>query len=259
MTRVGRRAATLILLLFGLTARGAAVPANPFATSGVVEGFFGPVYSFEARRSLFRFTAQAGMNAWIYAPKDDPLHREEWREPYPPAHLAHFAELVQLGRGIGVRFIYAIAPGLSFDPSTDDQALLHAKLATLFAVGVRDFCVFFDDVFGAPFAIDPDVQVAITTGVHDFLRARDPTTTLCFISHFYEGTVAELQGIGRASASFIPGRAPRPPTRPTAGSRRTCPSSGPVRASSPIASRSRRRRGSETGSIDPSSSGTTIR
>jgi hyaluronoglucosaminidase len=167
--------------------------ANDFATSGVIEGFFGPVYSFEARRHLFEFTARAGLNTYIYAPKNDPFHRDRWRDPYPPEHLAHFQDMAALGADIGVRFVFAIAPGLSYDPQSNDIDLLTDKLTSLFNVGVRDFCVLFDDVFGSTTGPDPDLQADVVTAVFAFLQALDPDTSLCFISHFYEGTVEQLQ------------------------------------------------------------------
>src|SRR5512132_1013006 len=94
--------------------------SNSFATSGVIEGFFGPPYSFEQRRALFLFTARAGLNTYIYAPKEDPFHRGRWRDPYPAEYLAHFQELATLGADAGVRFVYAIAPGLDYDPAAGD-------------------------------------------------------------------------------------------------------------------------------------------
>ncbi len=165
---------------------------NDFRTSGIVEGFFGPLYSFAQRRALFLFTARAGLNTYIYAPKEDAFHRARWREPYPADYLAHFGELATLGADAGVRFVYAIAPGLDFDPGAGDLAVLVQKLETIRGAGVRDFCVLFDDVFGADAGADPEVQADIVIGVLTALRTSDPSTSLCFISQFYEGTAEQL-------------------------------------------------------------------
>jgi len=181
---------------------------NGFAWSGIVEGFYGPVYSFEARRALFAFVARAGMDTWMYAPKEDPFHRERWREPYPAEHLAHFGELASLGAEIGVRFVFAISPGLTYDPTTGDLERLQTKLTSLLDVGVRDFCLLFDDVIGATHALDPEVQVDAVLGVLEHLRARDPATTLCFISHYYEGRAEELMADATPSHAFYRGAAP---------------------------------------------------
>jgi hyaluronoglucosaminidase len=196
----------LATLLVGFTVpqRFEALP-NAFPTSGVVEGFFGPLYSFAQRRELFLFTARAGLNTYIYAPKGDDFHRARWREPYPADHLAHFQELAALGANAGVRFVYAIAPGLDFDPDAGDLAVLVQKLESIRAVGVRDFCVFFDDVFGADAGADPEVQADIVIGVFTALRAADPATSLCFISQFYEGTAEQLATDSSRLAILYPG------------------------------------------------------
>lgn len=177
---------------------------NEFRASGVVEGFFGPPYSFEQRRALFLFTARAGLNTYIYAPKEDPFHRDRWRDPYPAEYLAHFQELATLGADAGVRFVYAIAPGLDYDPAAGDLAVLVQKLDTIRATGVRDFCVLFDDVFGAGAGADPEVQADTVIGVFNALRASDPSTSLCFISQFYEGTAEQLATDSSRLGSLYP-------------------------------------------------------
>lgn len=169
---------------------------EPVRLRGVVEGFFGSPYTFDQRLDLFRFLATAGMNAYVYAPKDDDLHRESWRDPYPREFLDHFAELARTGDEIGVRFFYALAPGLSFDPAEGDTERVYAKLLSLLEVGVRDFCLFFDDIARDRPGADPDVQVDLVNGTLDFLRSRNPRATLSFISNFYAGTAEEMANDG---------------------------------------------------------------
>lgn len=52
---------------------------------GVVEGFYGPVWSPADRLGVLGAIAAADANAYLWAPKNDPWHRERWREPFPPA------------------------------------------------------------------------------------------------------------------------------------------------------------------------------
>lgn len=61
---------------------------------------------------MIRFCGGQGLNAYIYAPKDDPYHRARWREPYPEEKLSKLASLSKLAKTQGVRFIFAISPGL---------------------------------------------------------------------------------------------------------------------------------------------------
>ena len=46
---------------------------------GVIEGFYGTAWTHEYRKDLFAFMGENKMNAYIYAPKDDPKHRAQWR------------------------------------------------------------------------------------------------------------------------------------------------------------------------------------
>ncbi|MBQ1511015.1 MAG: beta-N-acetylglucosaminidase domain-containing protein [Selenomonadaceae bacterium] len=38
---------------------------------------------------------EQGLNAYIYAPKNDPYHKDRWREPYPKKEQKKLKELVQ--------------------------------------------------------------------------------------------------------------------------------------------------------------------
>jgi hypothetical protein len=113
----------------------------------VIEGFYGPPWSFQDRVDMLRFMGRVGMNVYFYGPKDDPFHRERWRDPYPADQIARVGELVRIGRENGVDVWFAISPGLSMTYSdTADYRLLLAKLDAVAAVGVRHVAFFVDDV-----------------------------------------------------------------------------------------------------------------
>ncbi|MPV36642.1 hypothetical protein GB881_06155 [Georgenia subflava] len=117
------------------------------AWRGTVEGFYGPPWSHEERLDHLRFAGRRKLNSYVYAPKDDPYHRQAWREPYPADELARLAELVEVARENRVRLVYALAPGLSMRFSGDaDNERLHAKAAQLWDIGVRDIALLFDDI-----------------------------------------------------------------------------------------------------------------
>lgn len=114
---------------------------------GLVEGFYGPPWSHRARLDYLAFAADIGLNVYVYAPKDDPYHRDRWREPYPAEELTRLAELATTARELGIRFVFTISPALSMRFTDDaEHAALLAKAAQLFDVGVRSFGLLFDDV-----------------------------------------------------------------------------------------------------------------
>jgi hyaluronoglucosaminidase len=129
---------------------------TPFRHRGVVEGFYGRPWAHEDRLWWIGRLGAWGMNRFVVAPKDDPLQRERWREPYPADALREFGQLVEAGSRCGVEVGFAVSPGLSIRYSSpeDRRALVH-KLEAFRALGSRFFCLALDDV---PFQLahEPD-------------------------------------------------------------------------------------------------------
>ena len=180
-----------------------------FRHRGVIEGFYGTPYDFATRARVIRFIGERGMNAYVYAPKNDPLHRDEWREPYPDEQLAEFGELARIGRDAGVRFYFAIAPGITYDAADpDDFARLAGKLRAVYERGVTGFALLFDDLLDpASTALDPDLQAGLTARVAELVASFGPDVDLWFIGHVYTGTAGEL----RANTGPFAGLSPLPP------------------------------------------------
>lgn len=118
------------------------------AWRGVVEGFYGTPWSHEARLSQFDFYGRHKMNVYIYGPKDDPYHREHWRTPYPEAEGQLIKELADSAHRCGVKFYWAIHPGLDIKWTDADRDALLNKFEQMYKLGVRAFAVFFDDISG---------------------------------------------------------------------------------------------------------------
>ena len=121
--------------------------AEPIPIRGVVEGFYGTPWTQENRIDMINFCNSHGLNAYIYAPKDDPYHRAKWREPYPSDKLNELAKLIKSANDNNVKFIFAVSPGLdlNYSSAADLEAMIQ-KLTTIYNLGVRDFAIFFDDI-----------------------------------------------------------------------------------------------------------------
>ncbi len=167
---------------------------NPFIC-GVVEGFYGRPWSEAQRRKLFAWMKSWGMNTYLYAPKDDLKHRLLWRELYSEREAGELKDLIRECRGKGLRFIYAIAPGLDLSyASTRDMARLCRKADHLIELGCRDFTLAFDDVEPAlskedakTFATLADAQSEsdVTNGFLKHVRGQIPDASLCFCPTYY--------------------------------------------------------------------------
>ncbi|MPQ43498.1 beta-N-acetylglucosaminidase domain-containing protein [Clostridium tarantellae] len=116
----------------------------------VVEGFYGEPWTQEERLDQLNMYGEFKMNAYIYAPKSDPYHREKWREPYPASELDRMKELINTANKNKVDFVFAISPGLDIrfegeEGEADFKALLN-KAETLYDMGVRRFSILWDDI-----------------------------------------------------------------------------------------------------------------
>ena len=137
----------LLLLALAMFIGGGAAEAVPIPLRGVVEGFYGTPWTFEDRADILDFCRQNNLNSYIYAPKDDPYHRDKWRKPYPADKLKELRQLVAVANKNRIRFIFAVSPGLDLNYKSDeDFRLLIRKLDTMYNIGVRDFAIFFDDL-----------------------------------------------------------------------------------------------------------------
>ena len=116
---------------------------------GVVEGFYGNPWSHKDRLRQFDFYGKNKLNVYIYGPKDDPYHRHQWREPYPEKEAQLISELAKAAAANKVNFVWAMHPGGDIQWTEADLNSSVQKLEWMYALGVRAFAIFFDDIFGA--------------------------------------------------------------------------------------------------------------
>lgn len=166
-------------------------PDVPFR--GTVEGFYGTPWSHEARKSQLEFYGRNKMNVYIYGPKDDPWHRDKWREPYPEAEANRIAELLEVAKKNGVNFYWAIHPGVDIKWNDEDRDKLMAKLEVMYTLGVRSFAVFFDDIWGE--GAKADKQAALLNYIDDnFVQVKKDVAPLILCPTEYNKGWANEQG-----------------------------------------------------------------
>ena len=166
-------------------------PDVPFR--GTVEGFYGTPWSHEARKSQLEFYGRNKMNVYIYGPKDDPWHRDKWREAYPEAEANRIAELVNVAKANGVNFYWAIHPGVDIKWNDEDRDFLMKKLEIMYNLGVRSFAVFFDDIWGE--GAKADKQAALLNYIDDnFVQVKKDVAPLILCPTEYNKGWANEQG-----------------------------------------------------------------
>jgi hypothetical protein len=158
-----------------------------FKLRGIVESFDGPPWPHRDRLDLLRLMGRTRMNRYGYAPKDDPLTGQRWRESYTGPELERFQVLLRAAEDNFVELIYGIRLGSSITySSAEDLAALRHKLDNLAALGVRHFALFFEDAAAAePQAEDrahfsslAAAHAHLLNRVHAHLRRVWPNSTL---------------------------------------------------------------------------------
>ena len=171
---------------------------------GTIEGFYGSPWTTAERLDQLAFYGRFKLNTYVYAPKDDPYHRDQWRDPYPPDRLADLSTLIDTAAANHVRFTFAVSPGVSVcygDPA--DRAALVAKLDALYAQGVRSFSIALDDIDHTRWNCESDAAVygAPSTGAaawaqvdllnavqREFIASRPDARPLQMVPTEYRGT-----------------------------------------------------------------------
>lgn len=155
---------------------------------GVIEGFFGRPWGWEARAHAVRFLAPRGYRFFLYAPKADAFLRRRWQEPHPEAELEAIARLADQCRDAGVRFGIGLTPfELHLTPQGDWRGALRSKLDTFAGIGVDDLAILFDDMRG-----DVEGLAETQAEIVDFAASRGlASRLLCCPSYYSDDPVLD--------------------------------------------------------------------
>lgn len=168
----------------------------------VVEGFYGTPWTQEERLDQFKMYGENKMNAYIYAPKSDPYHRELWREAYPASELDRMQELIHTADANKVDFVFAISPGLDIrfegengenteEAEADFQALIN-KAQTLYDMGVRRFSILWDDIENNEGAKQAEILNRFN---EEFVKTRDGVKSLITVpKEYWASSMYEMDG-----------------------------------------------------------------
>ncbi len=176
----------------------------PFEIRGVIEGFYGHPWSHQQRLEIIDFLGARGMNEFMYSPKDDPLLREQWRDPYDGAELERLTELVQRCQANGMEMTWCISPGLSIRYSdAADLEALKAKIVSVLTPGLTRIGLFLDDIprelqYPQDRAAFPDLEAAHIALCNEVLGAlpADVSLVVCPTEYRGRGTEPSLARLG---------------------------------------------------------------
>jgi hyaluronoglucosaminidase len=114
---------------------------------GIIEGFFGPVWTWAQRHSLMRGLASHNYSFYLYAPKSDRLLRRDWQLPFTDQWQTDVQNFSGACVQLGVNFGVGITP-FDLHKHLSDQSLQvwREKIRNLGQLGVQTIAILFDDM-----------------------------------------------------------------------------------------------------------------
>ena len=148
---------------------------------GIVEGFFGRQWSWQARHDMASFLAAQGCNSYIYAPKNDDYFRKQWHMPIPNAHLTKLQILSTHVQHLGLDFGIGLSPfELYLDFSAANRTLLQHKIAQINTIAPQTLCILFDDMMGNLHNL-----AAVQLEIVDFIRSQSTAQSFVVCPTYY--------------------------------------------------------------------------
>ncbi len=116
---------------------------------GIIEGFFGRPWSWQARADYARFLAAEGYQFYVYAPKSDVCLRRSWAQDWSQSKWAELKALREVYRQYRVDFGIGLSPfEIYLEPGDQTRRKLRDKIAALNKLQPDILCLLFDDMRG---------------------------------------------------------------------------------------------------------------
>lgn len=141
----------------------------------ILECFYGPLWSSQARHVAVRRAASHAATAYVYGPAADLRTGQNWREPYRDKASA-LQELVQAAHDSGMTATWRVSPGAPLarahamamgDPS--EQAVLLDRITEVIELGFDRVLIAFDDLTPE---VDPATRSVFGHDAHPIAAAQ---------------------------------------------------------------------------------------
>ena len=116
---------------------------------GIIEGFFGRSWSWEARAEYAKFLALNAYNFYIYAPKSDKNLRMQWQQDWNSTDKHALQNLRNIYRNTQIQFGIGLSPHeLYLNHSYNQRQALSARIQQINELEPDILCILFDDMRG---------------------------------------------------------------------------------------------------------------
>ncbi len=128
--------------------------------AGVIEGFFGPEWSWESRHHFCETIQASGGGFYIYAPKRDPFLRKNWQQNHPAEMWAELQKLSKKCHSENIKFGLGLSPfEIHAHWNTQSKQILKDKILKLEDLDLDYFGLFFDDMCGSADLADKQAEI----------------------------------------------------------------------------------------------------
>ena len=173
--------------------------ADTFLT-GVIEGFYGRGWSYNARQAYAEYLATAGLNTCLYCPKEDPYLRKQWHQHWPAGEWQHLLDISATYRRQGLYWGVGLSPfALYRNYGASQRAQLRDKLARLAELDAPVLAVLFDDMPGEMAAL-ASRQAEIISDVVNWM----PAVRVMVCPTYYSFDPVLETHFGRMPANYWP-------------------------------------------------------
>ena len=152
-------------------------------TRGFIEGYYGNPWSTEDRVNLMNWGGYYKLNAYVYAPKDDPKHNAKWQELYTPEEIEQKVKpLAAAGNRSKCRFVFALHPFMR-DPITAANydtyvPKMKDKFRQVIDAGVRQIAILADDAGDQGADLYKRLLEDTTEWLHELQKEKNPDGSL---------------------------------------------------------------------------------
>lgn len=152
-------------------------------TRGFIEGYYGNPWSTEDRVNLMNWGGYYKLNAYVYAPKDDPKHNAKWQELYTAEEIEQKVKpLAAAGNRSKCRFVFALHPFMR-DPITKNNydtyvPKMKAKFKQVIDAGVRQIAILADDAGDQGADLYKKLLEDTTRWLHELQKEKNPDGSL---------------------------------------------------------------------------------
>lgn len=146
---------------------------------GVVEGFFGPEWSWASRHRFCESLPSYGGSFYLYAPKRDACLRRSWAQQHTQEAWIQLKRLSRKCHENSIAFGVGLSPfELHANWSQRTKHLLREKLTVLHELDIQYLGLFFDDMKGTQDLADRQIDIV------EYVR-RITDTTILFCPTYY--------------------------------------------------------------------------